>query len=75
MIQKFDDVAKAVDIYLSTILAEQVKDPVLGTVRSWIRKENPPDIKSPEIQQSERLQRYLQEFTRLLFEEEGQLLW
>ena len=57
MIQKLDDVAKAVDLDVSTILAEQVKDPVLRTVRSWIRKDNPSDIKSPESQQSKDLLR------------------
>ena len=34
-----DDVAKTVDRDVSTILAEQIKDPVLGTFRSWLRKE------------------------------------
>ena len=51
-----------------------MKDPVLGTVRSWIRNNAPPDSKSPEIQQSKGLLRYCQEFNRLLIEEEGQLL-
>ena len=51
-----------------------MKDPVLGTVRSWISKNTPPDAKSPEIQQSKGLLRYCQEFNRLLIEEEGQLL-
>ena len=51
-----------------------MKDPVLGTVRSRIRKNTTPDIKSPEIQQSKDLPRYCQEFNRLLIEEEGQLL-
>ena len=51
-----------------------MKDPVLGTVRSWIRKNNPPDTKSPEIKQSKGLLRYCQEFDRLLIEEKGQLL-
>ena len=51
-----------------------MKDPILGTVRSWICKNTPPDTKSPEIQQSEGLARYCQEFNRLVNEEEGQLL-
>ena len=58
LIQKLDDVAKTVDLDVSTILAEQIKDPVPGTVRSWIRKNTPPDTKSPEIQQSKGLLRY-----------------
>ena len=74
LIQKLDEVAKTVDRDVSTILEEQMKDPVLGTVRSWIRENNPPDPKSPEIQQSKGLLRYCQEFNRLLIEDEGQLL-
>ena len=74
LIQKLDEVAKTVDLDVSTILEEQMKDPVLSTVRSWIRKNTPPDTKSPEIQQSKGLLRYCQEFNRLLIGEEGQLL-
>ena len=74
LIQKLDEAAKTVDLDVSTILEEQMKDPVLGTVRSWIRNNAPPDSKSPEIQQSKGLLRYCQEFHRLLIEEEGQLL-
>ena len=33
LIAKLDNVAKTVDLEVSTILAEQIKDPVLGTVR------------------------------------------
>ena len=58
LIAKLDEVAKSVDLDVSTILAEQIKDPVLGTVRSWICKKISPDFKSPEIQQL----RYCQEF-------------
>ena len=74
LIQKLDEVAKTVDLDVSTILEEQMKDPVLGTVRSWIRKNTPLDTKSPEIQQSKGLLRYCQEFNRLLIEDYGQLL-
>ena len=52
LIQKLDEVAKTVDLDVSTILDEQMKDLILFTVRSWIRKNTPPDTKSPEIQQS-----------------------
>ena len=72
--QKFDEFVKTVDLDVSTNRAEQMKDPVLGTVRSWIRKNAPPDTKSPEIQQFKGLLRYCQEFNRLLTEEAGQLL-
>ena len=71
---KLDDVAKTIDLDMSTILAEQIKDPVLGIVRSWIRKGTSPEPKDPEIQQLKGLLRYCQEFDRLLIEEKGQLL-
>ena len=74
LIAKLDDVAKTVDLDVSTILAEQIIDPVLGTVRSWLRNGISPDAKSPDIQQSKGLLRYCQEFDRLLIEEEGQFL-
>ena len=72
--QKLDEVAKTVDLDVSTIPTEQMKDPVPGTVRSWIRRSTPLDTKLPEIQQSKGLLRHCQEFDRLLFEEKGQLL-
>ena len=74
LIAKLDVVAKTVDLDVSTILAEQIKDTVLGTVRSRIRKRISPEPKTPEIQQSKGLLRYCQEFDRLLIGEEGQLL-
>ena len=74
LIQNLDEVLKLVDLDVSTILEEQMKDPVLGTVRSWIRKNTPPSTKLPEIQQSKCLLRYCQLFNRLLIEEEGQIL-
>ena len=73
-IAKLDDVAKTVDLDVSTILAEQIKNPVLGTVRSWLRSGTSPEAKSPAIQQSKGLLRYCQDFDRLLIEEKGQLL-
>ena len=71
---KLVDVAKTVDLDVSTILAEQIKVPVFGTVRSSLRKGILPEAKSPEVQQSKGLLRYCQEFDQLLIEEEGQLL-
>ena len=38
LITKLDDVAKVVDLYVPTILQEQLKDPALSIVRSWIEK-------------------------------------
>ena len=74
LITKVDEVAKTNDLDVSTILAEQIKDPFLGTVRSRIREEISPEPKTPEIQQPKGLLRFCQEFHRLLIEEEGQLL-
>ena len=74
LIAKLDEVAKTIDLDVSTILAEQIKDPVLGTVRSWIRKGISPEPKTPEIKQSKGLLRYSQEFDRLLIEEERQVV-
>ena len=74
LIQKFDKVAKTVDLDVSKILTRQMTDPVLGTVPSWIRKNTPPDSESPEIQQSIGLPRYCPELNRLVIEKKGQLL-
>ena len=68
LLAKLDDVAKRVDFDVSTFLAEKLKDPVLGTVHSWIRKKISLDAKSPENQQSKGLSRYCQELDRLLIE-------
>ena len=49
LIAKLDDVAKTIDPDVSTILAEHIEDPVLGTNRSWIRKGTSPQPEAPEI--------------------------
>ena len=74
LIAKLDNVAKTIDLDVSKILAKQNKDPVLGTVRSWIRKGTSLDPIAPENQQSKGLLRYCQELDRILIEGEGQLL-
>ena len=74
LIATLGEVAKTIDLDVSTILAEQIKDPVLGTVRSWIQKGTSLEPKDPEIQKSKGLIRYCQELDRLLIEEKGQLL-
>ena len=38
IITKLDDVAKTDHLDVSRILAEKFKDPVLGTVRSWLQE-------------------------------------
>ena len=47
LIAKLVGVAKTIDLDVSTILAEQIKNPVLGAVRSWIRKRISPEPKTP----------------------------
>ena len=73
LFQKLDGVAKTVNFDVSTIVTEQIKDPVLDSVRSLIRKNTTTNTESPEIQQSKGLLRYCKEFYRLLIEEEGHL--
>ena len=57
-----------------TILQEQLKDPVLSIVRSWLEGNLSPDLRAPETRQSKGLLRYGQELGRLLIEEHGQIL-
>ena len=74
LITKLDDVAKVVDRDVPTIVQEQLKDPVLKIVRSWIEKKTSRDLRAPEIRQSKGLLRYGQELDRLLIEKHGQRL-
>ena len=74
LITKLDDVAKVVDLDVSTILQEQLKDPVLSIVRSWIPGNLSPDLRAPKIRQSKGLLRYRQELDRLPIEEHGHFL-
>ena len=74
LITKLDDVPKIVNLDEPTILQEQLKDPVLSIVRSWIEGNLSPDLRAPEIQQSKGLLSCGQELDRLLIEEQGQLL-
>ena len=74
LIKKLDDVAKVVDLDVPTILQEQLKDPVLSFLSSWIQGNIFLDLKAPAIRQSKGLLRYGQELDRLPIEEHGQLL-
>ena len=74
LVQKLDEVSKEVDQDVSTIPAEQMKKPIIGTVRSWVRANTSPAFRSPEIQLIKGLLRYCQKFNRLVIEEEGPLL-
>ena len=66
LIKKIDDVTKTVDLDVTTTLAEQIKDPVFGTVRLGNRRGSLPDAKISEFQQCKGFLRYCQEFDRLL---------
>ena len=57
LVAKLDDVAKTVNRDVSTILAEQIEDPVLGIFRSWLREGISPEANLPQIQQSNSLLR------------------
>ena len=61
LIAKMNEVAKTIDLDVSTIVAEKTEDTVLGTVRSWFRKVISPESKTPGIQQSKRLIRHCRE--------------
>ena len=74
MITKLDDVEKVVEPDVPVILQEQLNDPVLRVVRSWIQGGVFLDLKTPDIRQSKCLLQYCQERDRLLIEKHGQLL-
>ena len=74
LITKIDKLSKVKDLDVSTILAKQNKNPVLGTVRSWIRKRLSPNIESLETLQPKGLLFYCQSFNGPLIETEVQLL-
>ena len=74
LIQKLDQLSKEIDLDVTTILDEQIKDPVISKVRQWIKTGQLPPPKSQELQHSKGLSRYFHEFDRLLIEEQGNLL-
>ena len=74
LVSQLDKISKEVDLDVTTILQEQINDPVLSVVRRWIQTGNRPTPKSPELQHSKGLMRYSQEFDRLTIEENGNLL-
>ena len=74
LITKLDDVATVVDLDVTTLLQEQLKNPVLSIVRSWIERSISPNLRAPETRQSKGLLRYCQELDRLLIVEDEQLL-
>ena len=61
LITKLHYVAKTVDFAITTILADQIIDPVLSTVRTRLRHGILPNAKPPRNQQTKGLLRYCQE--------------
>ena len=55
-------------------LAEQINDPVLQVVQSWVRNHNKPTTKTPEIQQSKALLSYFNNFNQLFLDKKSNLL-
>ena len=74
LITKVDGFAKVVDLDFPTILQEQLKDPVVCVVRSWIQGGISLDLGTSKIRESKGLLRYCQEVNRLHIEERGHLL-
>ena len=74
LITKLDDVTNVVDLDVPTKKQEQLKDPALRILRSWIERNTSPDLRAPEIRQFRGLLRYGQVLDRLLIDEHGQLL-
>ena len=68
-IKKLDGVAKLKDLDISTILAEQDKDPVDGNVGSWLCKRISLASNLSENQQSKSLFRHCHEIDPLLSKE------
>ena len=55
LLQKLSDDSKIANLDITTLVAEQINDPVLQVVRSWVTNNNKPTTKTPEIQQSKAL--------------------
>ena len=73
MIQKLSDFAKTADLDVTT-LVEQLNDPVLQKVRSWIKKSDKRPTKTHDINQSKALLSYFNRFEQLFIDEETNLL-
>ena len=71
---KLAEVAKYVNLDVSTILQEKLNGQVLNVLRSRLIAGVSLVLRAPEIRQSKGLFRNCQEISRLLKEEDGQLL-
>ena len=74
LLQKLSDYSKTADLDITTLVAEQINDPVLQIVRAWVRNKNKPNTKTPEIHQSKALLSYFNNFNQLFLDKESNLL-
>ena len=74
LLQKLSDYSKIADLDITTLVAEQINDPVSQVVRSWVRNNNKPTTKTPERQQSKALLSYFNNFNQLFLDKESNLL-
>ena len=74
LIQKLSDFAKTADLDVTTLVEEQLNDPVLQKVRSWIKKSDKRPTKTHDINQSKALLSYFNKFEQLFIDEETNLL-
>ena len=72
--QKLSDFAKTADLDVNTLVEEQLNDPVLLKVRSWVKKSDKRPIKTHDIPQSKALLSYFNRFEQLSIDEETNLL-
>ena len=63
--------AKTADLDVTLLVEEQLNDPVLQKVRSWIKKSDKrPKTKTYDINQSKALLSYFNRFEQLFIDEE-----
>ena len=74
LIQKLSDFAKTADLDVITLVEEQLNDPVLQKVRSWIKKSDKRPTKTHDNNQSKALLSYFNRFEQLFIDEETNLL-
>ena len=74
LIQKLSEFAETADLDVTTLVEEQLNDPVLQKIRSWIKKSDKRPTKTHDINQSKALLSYFNRFEQLFIDEETNLL-
>ena len=74
LIARLSDFAKEAELDVATLVEEQINDPVLQTVRKWIKTSSKPPDKTHEILQSKALLSYYNKYEELFVDEETNLL-